>query len=151
VEDAKAVIREVGLDPCTVQLEMTEGVAMLDPKLTADLLSQLKRLGVRIIVDHFGTGRMPLAWLYRFPLDGLKIDRLLVSTMLSDRGSTEILSLVLHVAHKLGLKVIAEGIEEVAQVKHLVNLGCEVGQGYYFSKPVEAKLAQQLLSQPARA
>lgn len=148
VEDVKAAIREAGLDPCTVQLEMTEGVAMLDPKLTADLLSQLKRLGVRIIVDHFGTGRMPLACLRRFPLDGLKVDRSLVSTMLSDRGSTDILRLIMHVAHKLDLTVIAEGIEEVAQMKHLLNLGCELGQGYYFSKPVEAKLGKQLLSQP---
>ena len=127
---------------------MTEGVAMLDPKLTANLLSQLKRLGVRIVVDHFGTGHMPLACLRRFPLDGLKIDRSLVSTMRSDRASTDILRLIMHLAHELDLTVIAEGIEEVAHVKHLVNLGCELGQGYYFAKSLEAKLAQQLLSQP---
>jgi len=148
VEDVGAAIRESGLDPCTLQLEMTEGVAMLDPKLTADLLSQLKRLGVRIIVDHFGTGHMPLACLRRFPLDGLKIDRSLVSTMRSDRASTDILRFIMHLAHELDLTVIAEGIEEVAHVKHLVNLGCELGQGYYFAKSLEAKMAQQLLSQP---
>ncbi len=147
-EDVAAVIRETGLDSCTLQLEMTEGVAMLDPKLTADLLSQLKRLGVRIVVDHFGTGHMPLACLRRFPLDGLKIDRSLVGTMRSDRASTDILQLIMHVARELDLTVVAEGIEEVAQVNHLVNLGCELGQGYYFSKSLEAKLAQQLLSHP---
>jgi len=148
VEDVAAATRETGLDPCTLQLEMTEGVAMLDPKLTANLLSQLKRLGVRIVVDHFGTGHMPLACLRRFPLHGLKIDRSLVGTMRSDRASTDILQLIMHVARELDLTVVAEGIEEVAQVNHLVNLGCELGQGYYFSKSLEAKLAQQLLSHP---
>jgi diguanylate cyclase (GGDEF)-like protein/PAS domain S-box-containing protein len=147
-EDVATVIRETGLDPCTLQLEMTEGVAMLDPKLTADLLSQLKRLGVRIVVDHFGTGHMPLACLRRFPLDGLKIDRSLVGTMRSDRASADILQVIMHVARELDLTVVAEGIEEVAQVNHLVNLGCELGQGYYFSKSLDAKLAQQLLSHP---
>jgi EAL domain-containing protein (putative c-di-GMP-specific phosphodiesterase class I) len=86
--------------------------------------------------------------LRRFPLDGLKIDRSLVGTMRSDRASTDILQLIMHVARELDLTVVAEGIEEVAQVNHLVNLGCELGQGYYFSKSLEAKLAQQLLSHP---
>ena len=140
VDDVGAAIRESDIDPCTLQLEMTEGVAMLDPKVSTDLLSHLKRLGVRIIVDHFGTGHMPLACLRRFPLDGLKVDRSLVSTMLSDRGSSDILHLIMQVAQKLNLTVIAEGIEEVAQVKYLVNLGCELGQGYYFSKTLEVKL-----------
>ena len=147
VEDVAKAIRETGLDPGTLQLEMTEGVTMLDPKLTSDLLSQLKRVGVRIIVDHFGTGHMPLACLRRFPLDGLKIDRSLVGTMLSDRASNDILNLIMQVARELNLTVIAEGIEKVAHVKHLVSLGCELGQGYYFSKSLDAKVAQQALNQ----
>ena len=148
VDDMVITFRESGIDARTLQLEMTEGVAMLDPKVTADLLSQLKRLGVRVVVDHFGTGHMPLAYLRRFPLDGLKIDRSLVRTMLSDRASTDILRLSMQVAQELHLTVIAEGIEQASHVEHLAKMGCELGQGFYFSKPLEAKLTQQLLSQP---
>jgi diguanylate cyclase (GGDEF)-like protein/PAS domain S-box-containing protein len=147
VDEVAAVIRKNGLNPNTLQLEMTEGVAMLDLKLTADVLSRLKRLGVRVVVEHFGTGRMPIDCLRRFPLDGLKLDRSLVGTMLTDPASNDILRLIMHVARELKLVVIAEGIEDPAQSKHLADLGCEFGQGFYFSKAVEAKTAQQLLNQ----
>ncbi len=145
-EDVAAAVRDHQIDPASLQLEMTEGVAMLDPKLTADVLARLKRVGVRVVVDHFGTGRMPIACLRRFPLDGLKIDRSLVGSMLSDRASSDILRLVTDVARELKLTVIAEGIEEPAQVRHLLNFGCELGQGYFFSKALEAESAEQLLS-----
>jgi EAL domain-containing protein (putative c-di-GMP-specific phosphodiesterase class I) len=147
VDDVAAAIRENGLNPNTLQLEMTEGVAMLDLKLTADVLSRLKQIGVRVVVEHFGTGRMPIDCLRRFPLDGLKLDRSLVSTMLSDPASNDILRLIMHVARELKLVVIAEGIEDPAQSKHLADLGCEFGQGFYFSKAVDARAAQQLLNQ----
>jgi diguanylate cyclase (GGDEF)-like protein/PAS domain S-box-containing protein len=138
LRDIKTTLRDTQLAPGTLNLELTEGVAMLDPKLTAELLSQLKLLGVRIIIDHFGTGRMPLASLLRFPIDGLKVDRSLVSTMLSDRAASEILSLIITVARKLEVLVIAEGIEGVLQLEHLRRLGCEFGQGYFFAKPIAA-------------
>ena len=146
VDDVAATVREHGLNPNSLQLEMTEGVAMLDLHLTADLLSRLKRLGVRVVVEHFGTGRMPIDCLRRFPLDGLKLDRSLVGTMLSDGASGDIVRLIMHFARELKLVVIAEGVEDPAQSTHLVNLGCELGQGFYFSKAVEAGTAQQLLS-----
>ena len=149
VRDIKATLRETRIAAGTLSLELTEGVAMLDPKLTADLLSQLKMLGVRIVIDHFGTGHMPLASLLRFPIDGLKVDRSLVSAMLSDRAASEILSLIITVARKLQVLVIAEGIEGVLQLEHLRRLGCEFGQGYFFARPAEAKLAEPAAGQPA--
>lgn len=149
LRDIKATLRETQLEATTLNLELTEGVAMLDPKLTAELLSQLKLLGVRIIIDHFGTGRMPLASLLRFPIDGLKLDRSLVGAMLSDRAASEILSLIITVARKLEVLVIAEGIEGVLQLEHLRKLGCEFGQGYFFAKPAAANLAEPGAGQPA--
>jgi diguanylate cyclase (GGDEF)-like protein/PAS domain S-box-containing protein len=147
VRDIKTVLRETRLEPGTLNLELTEGVAMLDQKLTAELLSQLKLLGIHIIIDHFGTGHMPLASLLRFPIDGLKVDRSLVSTMLSNHAATEVLSLIVTVARKLQVVVIAEGIESILQLEHLRRLGCEFGQGYFFAKPAEAKLAEAGLNQ----
>jgi diguanylate cyclase (GGDEF)-like protein/PAS domain S-box-containing protein len=151
VRDIKATLRETRIEPGTLNLEMTEGVAMLEPKLTAELFSQLKLLGIRIIIDHFWTGHMPLASLLRLPIDGLKVDRSLISTVLSDRGASEILSLILTVARKLKVDVIAEGIEGILQVEHLRRLGCEFGQGYFFGKPMEASLAEAGLAQPGLA
>jgi diguanylate cyclase (GGDEF)-like protein/PAS domain S-box-containing protein len=145
VNELAATIRQNGLSPNTLQLEMTEGVAMLDPKLTADVLNRVNRLGVPIVVEHFGTGRMPIDCLRRFPLHGLKLDRSLVSTMLNDQASNDIVRLIMHVARELKLAVIAEGVENVAQSGHLADLGCELGQGFYFSKVLDAKAAQTLL------
>ncbi len=146
VRELKTAIRESQVDPGTVALELTEGVAMLDPRQTADVLGQLKGIGVRIIIDHFGTGHLPLASLLRFPIDCLKIDRTLTSAMMSDRVAIEILSLIVTVAKKLDLELIAEGIESVVQLEHLKTLGCKFGQGYFFAKPAEAKSVEQLLS-----
>jgi len=145
VDELAATVRENGLDPCSVQLEMTEGVTMLDLKLTANVLWRVKRLGVRVVVEHFGTGRMPIDCLRRFPFDGLKLDRSLVSTMLSDPASKDIVRLIMHVARELNLIVIAEGVENPAQSMHLAELGCEFGQGFLYSKAVEARIAQQML------
>lgn len=149
VDDLAGVIRESRISPGTLQLEMTEGVAMLDPTLTANVLSRARELGVRVIVDHFGTGRMPIDYLRRFPLDGLKLDRSLTGSMLKDAASNDIVRLIMHIARELKLVVIAEGIEDTAQSRQLSSLRCEFGQGFLFSKPVEAKTAEQLLHRNA--
>jgi diguanylate cyclase (GGDEF)-like protein len=140
-----ATLSETQIPRESVALELTESVAMLEPRLTEELLGHVKRLGVGIIIDHFGTGHMPLASLLRFPIDALKVDRTLTGAVLSDRNSAETLSLILTVANKLKLQVIAEGIESVLQFSRLKGLGCEFGQGYFFSKPVDARSAEQLL------
>jgi len=145
VTDVKAALHETGVEPSRLQLEMTESVAAADPKLTVTLLSCLKHLGVGVILDDFGTGISSLSSLRQFPVDALKINRSLVSEMLADRGTSGTVELVILLAHKMKLKVIAEGIETVQQWERLLELGCDLGQGYLFSHPIEADAARDLL------
>jgi len=147
VADVRAAVQEIRLDPTKLQLEISEGVAMADPKLTSNVLSQLRHLGIRISIDDFGSAYSSLSWLRRFPIDVLKIDRSLVDNLLTDRPSADIVQLIITLAHGLNLKVIAEGIEAASHLERLQKLGCEYGQGYLFSQPVEAAAAQQLLRQ----
>ena len=144
----EATLREHRVDPSRLHLEMTEGVAAADPKLTATILSHLKQLRVGVVLDDFGIGNSSISGLRQFPIEALKIDRLLVGGMLADRGTCETVELIILLAHKLKLKVIAEGIESGRQLDNLSALGCELGQGVFFSPPVEAKAAEQLLRQP---
>jgi len=147
VTGLEAILRETVVNPSRLHLEMTEGVAAADPKLTATVLAHLKHLRVGVILDDFGTGNSSLSGLRQFPVEALKIDRTLVSGMLVDRGTCDTVELIILLAHKLKLQVIAEGIESARQVDHLRQLGCELGQGYFFSPPVEAKAAERLLRQ----
>src|SRR5208282_3818549 len=149
IPDLQAAIRETGIEPARIQLEMTENVAGADPKLTVTLLSYLKHLGIGVVLDDFGSGSCSLTGLRQFPLEALKIDRLLIGKMLADRGTYDTVDLIILVARKLKLKVIAEGIETTKQLESLRALGCDLGQGYLFSQPVEARAAGELLSQPA--
>jgi PAS domain S-box-containing protein len=147
VSDVEKTLRDTGVDPSRLHLEMTESVAAADPKLTASVLSNLRQLRVGVILDDFGTGNSSLIGLRQFPVEALKIDRSLVGGMLVDRGTCDTVELIILLAHKLKLKVIAEGIESAKQFEHLHQLGCELGQGYFFSQPVEAKAAERLLRQ----
>jgi PAS domain S-box-containing protein len=138
--DLQDALRATGIDPSRLQLEITENVAAADPKLTATMLSQLKQLGIGVIMDDF-IGSSSLRSLWQFPLSALKIDRSLVREMQVDRAAAEIVELIIAMARKLNLNVIAEGVETVRQADQLRQLGCGFGQGYYFSEPLEAKLA----------
>jgi EAL domain-containing protein (putative c-di-GMP-specific phosphodiesterase class I) len=150
VKDIRAALQESGVEPSQLQLEVTESEAMADPKLTADVLSQLKHLGVRISIGDFGTGHSSLSWLRRLPIDELKIDRSLIGSMPTDRTSCDIVQLILTVARDLKLKVVAQGVEAAIHWERLKKLGCELGQGYYFSQPLESEKAEQLLKQSSR-
>jgi diguanylate cyclase (GGDEF)-like protein/PAS domain S-box-containing protein len=145
--DVETALRQTGIDPSRLHLEMTESVASADPKLTATVLSHLKHLRVGVILDDFGTGNSSLSGLRQLPLDALKIDRSLIGGMLTDRATCDTVELIILLAHKLKLKVIAEGIESPRQLDHLHQMGCDLGQGYSFSQPVEAKAAEDLLRQ----
>jgi diguanylate cyclase (GGDEF)-like protein/PAS domain S-box-containing protein len=147
VSDLSATLRETGVDPSHLHLEMTENVATADAKLTTTVLSHLKQLRVGVVVDDFGTGISSLSGLRQFAVEALKVDRSLVGGMLIDRGTRDMVELIILLAHKLKLKVIAEGVESAKQLDHLRELGCELGQGYLFSQPVDAKAAEQLLRQ----
>ncbi len=145
--DIQDALQQTGIDPARLQLEMTESVAAADPKLTVTVLSHLKHMGIGVILDDFGTGMTSLRGLRQFPVDALKIDRSLVREMQTDRATCDIVELIIALAHKMSLRVIAEGIETPRQLERLLELGCEFGQGYYFSQPLEAKAAQRFLLQ----
>ncbi|HKV81278.1 MAG TPA: EAL domain-containing protein [Candidatus Sulfotelmatobacter sp.] len=149
--DIQDALQQTGVDPSRLQLEMTEKIASADPKLTVTVLSHLKHFGIGTVLDNFGTGSTSLVGLAQFPVDALKIDRSLIREMQTDRSASDIVELIILLAHKMNLKVIAEGIETVRQLERLLELGCEYGQGYFFSQPMEAKAAlifmrQQLVS-----
>ncbi len=145
VSDIQDVLYETGLDPSRLQLEMTESVAAADPKHTVTLLSHFKHLGIGVVLDDFGIGASSLRGLWQFPVEALKIERSLVRDMQTDRASSDIVETILMLARKLGLKVIGEGIETPRQAERLREMGCEYGQGYYFSQPLDGLAAQRFL------
>jgi EAL domain-containing protein (putative c-di-GMP-specific phosphodiesterase class I) len=152
VSDIEAALRQTGVEPSLLQLEMTENVVAADPKLTLAVLSHLKHLGIGMVLDDFGSGHSSLSQLRQFPVDALKIARSLIGEMMADNCSADMVALMIALAHKMNLKVIAEGIENAKQLQRLRELACEFGQGYLFSKPVEAQAAEQLLrEQPSQA
>jgi diguanylate cyclase (GGDEF)-like protein/PAS domain S-box-containing protein len=147
--DVQAALRESGLDPARLQLEVTESVAAVDPKLTITVLSHLKHLGVGVILDDFGLGSASLRSLWQFPVDALKIDRELIHEMQADRTSSDIVEMIIAMASKMNLRVIGEGIETARQFERLTELGCELGQGYYFAQPLDPKAALQFMREQA--
>jgi diguanylate cyclase (GGDEF)-like protein/PAS domain S-box-containing protein len=149
VSDIQEALRQTGVDPSRLQLEMTESVAAADPKLTLTVLSHLKHLGIAMILDDFGVGSASLRGLWQFPVDALKIDRSLIREMQSDRTASDMVEVFITLAHKMHLKVIAEGVETARQTELLREMGCEFGQGYCFSASLEAKAALDFMRQHA--
>ncbi len=147
VNELQGAIRETGVEPSRLQLEMTEKVAAADPKLTVTVLSYLKHMGIGVILDDFGTGHSSLSGLRQFPVEALKIDKTLVNEMLADRGTCDTVELIILLAHKLKLKIIAEGIETAKHLERLRDFGCDLGQGYLFSPPLDPEAASKLLSE----
>jgi len=147
VNDIQDALRETGVDPSRLHLEITETVAAADPKLTVTVLSHLKHMGIGVILDDFGTGTSSLCGLRQFPVEALKIDRSLARDMLSDCTAADMMEVIISLAHKLDLRAIAEGIESAKQLDRLIEMGCEFGQGYYFSQPLESKAALQFVRQ----
>jgi diguanylate cyclase (GGDEF)-like protein/PAS domain S-box-containing protein len=147
ITDLAATLRETGIDPSRLHLEITEGVATADAKLTAAILPHLKQLRVGVVLDDFGTESSSLNSLQQFAVEALKIDRSLIGGMLTDRAARDMVELIVLLSQKLKFKVIAEGVESAKQLDQLRELGCELGQGFLFSSPLDAKAAEQLLRQ----
>jgi diguanylate cyclase (GGDEF)-like protein/PAS domain S-box-containing protein len=139
------LLQQAGMDPRSIDLEITENVAMADPEKSAAVLSELKALGVGIDIDDFGTGYSSLSRLQGFHVDTLKIDRFFISRMDTDNETHEIVRIIVMLAHHLGLNVVAEGVETQAQLNLLKQLGCERAQGYLFSRPVDSEATMKLL------
>jgi EAL domain-containing protein (putative c-di-GMP-specific phosphodiesterase class I) len=139
VAAVEAVLAETGMDPALLKLEVTESTTMDDPDRAVRILSELKLLNVQLSMDDFGTGYSSLNHLLRFPLDVLKIDRSFVSDMLRSNESRHIVVTIIALAKGMSMRVVAEGVETREQLAELKRMGCEDGQGYLFSKPVEAE------------
>jgi len=139
------ILVEVGIDPSSIDVEITETIAMADPQRSSLVLSELKALGVHLSIDDFGTGYSSLSRLQGFPVDALKIDRTFISNMDRDSETSEIVRIIIMLAHNLGLKVVAEGAETAEQVSLLKRLKCELVQGYFFARPGDHAAAQALL------
>ena len=150
VPELQAAMHENGVEPSRLRLEITETIAASDPKLTLKVLSHLKQLGIAVVLDDFGTGNSSLNALRLFPMEALKIDRSLISGMLADRGTAEMVDLIVLLAHKLKVRVIAEGIESAKHWDRLCEIGCDLGQGYFFSQPLDPEAAGNLLTQGGR-
>jgi PAS domain S-box-containing protein len=146
VSDVEGALRETGMDPHRLHLEVTESAAMADPERSKHLLAQLKELGISISIDDFGTGHSSLSRLRRFPVDVVKIDRSFITHMDTDEESRKIVHLIIDFAHTVNLKVVAEGIESAAHRDQLKSLGCEYGQGYFYSKPVDQEGVERWLA-----
>lgn len=133
------VLRETGMDPAMLELELTEGAVMRDAEAAEKTLRKLKEIGIRISIDDFGMGYSSLSYLKRFPIDKLKIDQSFVRDVPGDSDSEAIINAIVGLARSLKLKVIAEGVENVAQLNFIHSLGCNEVQGFYYWRPMPAE------------
>lgn len=147
VNDVATVLRTFDLPPELLQLEVTETMLMQDAEATIRTLAELHELGVKLSIDDFGTGHSSLAYLRRFRIDQLKIDRSFIAQMTESPADAAIAAAIVLFSQKLNLEVVAEGVETAAQETMLRQQGCYLLQGYYFSKPVEPERLPELLNQ----
>ena len=146
-ERVEKILKETKLDGHNLKLEITESMAMQDVETTIATILRLKAFNLRFSIDDFGTGYSSLSYLHRFPVDTLKVDRSFVSRMEESSENLAIVQTVIMLSHKLGMDVVAEGVEKASQMEILRELGCEYAQGYYFSKPLNSEAATALLAE----
>lgn len=140
------VIARYELDPSWLQLEITETALISDVAGCARRLAQFNELGVSLAIDDFGTGHASLAYLHQFPIDAIKIDRSFVASLGSSGRADDVSRGIIHLAHDLRMKTVAEGVETLEQLRELRALGCDVAQGFYFSRAVSAEEFGSLLA-----
>ena len=143
IYEVKTALENAKLEPRFLNLEITEDEAMEDVELTINILQQLKDMGVNIALDDFGTGYSSLSYVNRLPIDTLKIDRSLINHIHTNNKNYEIVKSTIAMAHSLDIKVIAEGIENLEQLKILTELNCDAIQGFYLGKPMESREFQE--------
>ena len=140
-----ALLKEFHISGHTLQLEITESLMLEDLKQTREVLQRFKSLGIQLSVDDFGTGYSSLGYLRRFPVDTLKIDKSFIQDLNLNSGSDILIKAIIAMGQSLNLKVIAEGVETKEQLAFLLKHGCDMAQGYYFSKPVSAGELERLI------
>jgi diguanylate cyclase (GGDEF)-like protein/PAS domain S-box-containing protein len=151
VDDVESALRDSGLEASALTLEVTESALMESAEFAAQMLWKLRMIGVKLSLDDFGTGYSSFNYLHRFPFNGLKIDRSFVKAMQSGGEGQEIVGAIVTLAHSLGLKVVAEGVETAEQLERLRALGCGYAQGYYFFRPATPEEMDNILANQPRA
>jgi diguanylate cyclase (GGDEF)-like protein/PAS domain S-box-containing protein len=142
-----AILEETGFDPHYLELELTESTLMQNIELATTILQKFKAKGIKIAIDDFGTGYSSFGYLSKLPIDSLKIDQSFVRKLNESKNDRIIVSAINAMAHSLGLGTIVEGVEEASEYQYLKNEGCDIIQGYYFSKPVDATLFTTFLQE----
>ncbi len=145
VESVRKTIRNIGIQPASVHLEITESILIENVKASIETLTQFKAIGVKLSIDDFGTGYSSLSYLHTFPFDIVKIDRSFVSRMSTDKNSRSIVETIITLGEKLGKIMIAEGIETEEHRTTLSEFSCGFGQGYLFSKPLDKDAATEFI------
>jgi diguanylate cyclase (GGDEF)-like protein len=146
VQFIEHTLKQTGANPRHLKLEITETIAMGDVATTIDVLLRLRALHLRLSIDDFGTGYSSLSYLHRFPVNTLKVDRSFVSRMSETDEDAAIVQTIIILSHRLGMDVVAEGVETAEQSATLRSLNCEYGQGYFFSRPLDSQAATALLT-----
>ncbi len=146
VEDIKAILHREGVKRGTLKLEITESIVMQSPERAGQILERLKQFGIGLACDDFGTGHSSLSSLRMLPFDTLKLDKSFIASGAGGERAAVILEAIVAMAHGLGLGIVAEGIENQAQVDRLAGLGCEFGQGYFIAPPMTAKQINEALA-----
>jgi EAL domain-containing protein (putative c-di-GMP-specific phosphodiesterase class I) len=140
------VINEYQINPASIELEITESVIMENSEAIRNILYQLKQRQFRLVIDDFGTGYSSLSYLHSFPLNAIKIDKSFVRRMQENKENMGLVPAMIGIAHSMGMKAIAEGIETPEQLIQLRSLNCDLGQGYLFSPAVEPERVISLLT-----
>jgi diguanylate cyclase (GGDEF)-like protein/PAS domain S-box-containing protein len=147
VEHVEIILQETGLPPDKLRLEIVESMLMQNAESTRTILLRLKQLGVQLLIDDFGTGYSSLSYLHRFPTSGLKIDRSFVKGIDGSWSNAELVKTIISICQGMSMDVVAEGVETSEQMTKLIALGCKYGQGYFFSTPMEAASAGEMIGQ----
>ena len=145
INDIKAALKESGMEPYLLELEITEGMIMSNPTPIIAILANIKKLGVRLSIDDFGTGYSSLAQIKHFPVDTLKVDRSFIRNLPEDAENEATTKAIIAMGKTLGLTIVAEGVETIEQMNYLKEHSCDEMQGYFFSKPIVAEQFAELL------
>ncbi len=151
VESVEKILNETHLPGPNLELEITESILMQEPESSLHILNRLKKLGIRIAVDNFGTGHLSVNHLRRFPVDAIKIDKTLTQQITTDKNTASLVPAIIAMAKKMGIKTIAEGVETKEQYEFLLHEGCVEMQGYYLTEPLSSDVMTQFLKDPAAA
>jgi EAL domain-containing protein (putative c-di-GMP-specific phosphodiesterase class I) len=146
IEMIADILKETGLDPALLKIEITESVFISPTDEMVGLLNQIRALGVQLQIDDFGTGYSSLSYLQRFPINAIKIDRSFISRIDEENSGTEIVQAIILLARELGMGTVAEGIETAAQFEWLRDANCQFGQGFLMYRPLDKDTAGELLA-----